>query len=170
MPRTKTKTPVAPSRLRGFRALPRLLATDLQALYAEVNRRHFGGRLPHVTVRWSPRLKVAGQIVKSNRLILLGLEYHCHFPRDVRSTLKHEMVHLLHWNHDEAFRRECRRVGGAVNCKTYPGIFRPYKYIYECPGCGSRHPVRRRIHAACARCGGGRRRGEFRLLLVEYLA
>lgn len=169
MPRTLQKAPRLPERLNRFAAVPRLLRVDLQRMYDEINRRHFGGRLPAVTVRWSTRLKVAGQIVKSNRLILLGLEYHCHYPRDVRSTLKHEMVHLVHWDHDEAFRRECRRVGAAVNCKTYPGIFRPYKYIYECPGCGRRHPVRRRIHAACARCGKGGRKDDFRLLLVEYL-
>lgn len=158
-----------PERLRRFPALARLERIDLQAMYDAVNRRQFGGRLPAVTVRWSTRLKVAGQIVKSNRLILLGLEYHCHYPRDVRSTLKHEMVHLLHWDHDEAFRRECRRVGGAVNCKTYPGIFRPYKYVYQCPGCGRRHPVRRRIHGACARCGKDGRPEDFSLRLVEYL-
>ena len=160
----------APRRLEEFRSLRRLLRIDLQRLFREIDRRHFGGTLPAATVRWSPRLKVAGQIVRSNRTILLGLEYHCHYPRDVRSTLKHEMVHLLHWDHDAGFRRECRRVGAAVHCKTYPGIFLPYKYVYQCPGCGSRRPVRRRIRAACARCGPGTRRGRFRLRLVEYLA
>jgi len=160
---------VPPARLGGFPALRRLLRLDLQALFAEINRRHFGGRLPRAAVRWSPRLKVAGQIVRSNNLILLGLEYHCHYPRDVRSTLKHEMVHLLHWDHDAGFRSECARVGAAVNCKTYPGIFRPYKYVYQCPGCGRRHPVRRRIHAACSRCGHGLPAGRIRLRLVEYL-
>ena len=169
MPRASRKTAAAPDRLREFPALRHLRRVDLQALYASLNRRHFGGRLPRVTVRWSPRLKVAGQIVASNRTILLGLEYHCHYPRDVRSSLKHEMVHLLHWDHDDGFRRECARVGAAVHCKDYPGIHRPYKYVYQCPNCGRRHPVRRRIHAACARCGKGFNRGRFRLRLVEYL-
>ena len=159
-----------PRRVRAAHGFQRLLRTDLQALFDEANRRHFGGRLPRVAVRWSPRLKVAGQIVRSNRLILLGLEYHCHYPRDVLSTLKHEMVHLVHWDHDADFRRECARVRAAVHCKTYPGIFRPYKYVYQCPNCGGRHPVRRRIHAACARCGRGFFEGRFRLRLVEYLA
>ena len=169
LPKWSSRIAEPPERLREFPALDRLLRVDLQRLFDDVNRRHFGGRLPTVTVRWSPRLKVAGQIVQSNRLILLGLEYHCHYPGDVRSTLKHEMVHLLHWNHDASFRRECRRVGASVHCKTYPGIFRPYKYVYQCPRCGSRHPVRRRITAACARCGKGVYRGRFRLRLVEYL-
>jgi len=169
LPPARITSPAAPARLRGFPALRRLLRVDLQRAFDDLNARHFGGRLPRVTVRWSPRLKVAGQIVRSNRLILLGLEYHCHYPRDVRATLKHEMVHLLHWNHDADFRRECARVRAAVHCKTYPGIFRPYKYVYQCPGCGARHAVRRRIHAACARCGRGFFRGQFRLRLVEYL-
>jgi predicted SprT family Zn-dependent metalloprotease len=165
----RTKRLAPPRRLAEFPCLDRLLRLDLQRTFRDLNRRHFGSRLPTVTVRWSPRLKVAGQIVRSNRLLLLGLEYHCHYPEDVRSTLKHEMVHLLHWNHDQAFRLECERVGAAVHCKTYPGIFRPYKYIYQCPNCGARHAVRRRIHAACARCGRGIFRGQFRLRLVEYL-
>ncbi len=170
MPGTRKKPSEPPERLGSFPALSRLLRLDLQQLYDEMNSRHFGGRLPRVTVRWSPRLKVAGQIVRSNSLILLGLEYHCHYPRDVRSTLKHEMVHLIHWDHDSDFKRECDRVRAAVHCKTYPGIFRPYKYVYQCPSCGRRHPVRRRIHAACASCGRGFFRGQVRLRLVEYLA
>jgi predicted SprT family Zn-dependent metalloprotease len=168
--RTPAKVAAPPGRLRGFPAAARLLRVDLQRLFEETNRRRFGGRLPRTAVRWSTRLKVAGQIVRSNRLILLGLEYHCHYPRDLRSSLKHEMVHLLHWDHDEAFRRECRRVGAAIHCRTYPGIFRPLKYVYQCPGCGMRHAVRRRIHAACARCGKGFFRGQFRMRLVEYLS
>ena len=167
---SKKKSCAPPGRLQAFPVAARLLRLDLQRLFDDCNRRHFGGRLPRVAVRWSTRLKVAGQIVRSNRVILLGLEYHCHYPRDIRSTLKHEMVHLVHWNHDEGFRRECGRVGAAVHCKTYPGIFRPYKYVYQCPSCGRRHPVRRRIHAACASCGKGFFRGRFRLRLVEYLA
>lgn len=170
MAKSPWKPEASPDRLGGFPALARLQRLDLQRLFDDLNRRHFRGRLPRVTVRWSPRLKVAGQIVRSNRLILLGLEYHCHYPRDVRSTLKHEMVHLVHWDHDDDFRRECARVRAAVHCKTYPGIFRPYKYVYQCPNCEARRPVRRRIHAACARCGRGFYKGRFRLRLVEYLA
>jgi predicted SprT family Zn-dependent metalloprotease len=162
--------PAIPERLRRFEALERLLAMDPQDLYDTLNRRHFGGRLPRSTVRWSPRLKVAGQIARSNRVILLGLEYHCHYPGDVVSTLKHEMVHLLHWNHDEAFRRECARIRAPLHCRTYPGMFRPFRYVYECPSCGLRHRVRRIIHASCPRCGRGVFRSRHRLLLVEYLA
>ncbi len=170
-PVPKTVKPPAdpPARLRRFPAMERLLAVDLQELYSDLNRRHFGGRLPRMTVRWSTRLKIAGQIVKRNRLIVLGLEYHCHYPRDLASTLKHEMVHLVHWHHDENFRRECARVRAAVHCKTYPGMFRPYKYVYQCGACGARHRVRRVIHASCARCGHGVYKRRFRLRLVEYL-
>jgi predicted SprT family Zn-dependent metalloprotease len=162
--------PRIPERLRRFAALDALLAQDLPALFDGINRRHFGGRLPRSAVRWSTRLKVAGQIVRSNRVLLLGLEYHCHYPADVVSTLKHEMVHLLHWNHDEAFRRECARIRAPLHCRTYPGMFRPFKYVYACPGCGLRHRVRRIIHASCARCGRGVFRSRHRLRLVEYLA
>jgi len=168
LPSTK-RLPEPPDRLKDHRLLPRLLAFDLDDLFQSLNLRHFGGRLPRTSVRWSTRLKVAGQIVRSNRQILLGLEYHCHYPDDVASTLKHEMVHIVHWNHDDAFRRECERVRAAVHCKTYPGIFRPYKYVYQCPGCGLQHRVRRIIHSACSRCGKGAYRSRFRLRLVEYL-
>jgi predicted SprT family Zn-dependent metalloprotease len=145
---------------------------DLQALFDGQNRELFGGRLPRCVVRWSPRLKVAGQIVREEGLIRLGLEYHCHYPADVLSTLRHEMVHLVHWDHDAAFRGECLRVGAAVRCRTYPGIFRPWRYLYQCPTCGARRAVRRKIRAACRGCGRGARRdaARARLRLVEYLA
>jgi hypothetical protein len=158
-----------PVRLRRFPVVHRLLALDLQATFDELNRRYFRGRLTRMRVRWSTRLKIAGQIVKRHRLIMLGLEYHCHYPRDLRSTLKHEMVHLIHWHHDESFRTECARVRAAVHCKTYPGMFRPYKYVYQCPVCNRRHRVRRRIHSTCSRCSQGRSRSKFRMRLVQYL-
>lgn len=167
---TPTAAPIAPpQRLLRFPSVHRLSELDLVALYDELNEEYFDGALPRMRVRWSTRLKIAGQVIKRHRLILLGLEYHCHYPRDLRSTLKHEMVHLVHWHHDEDFRRECARVGAAVHCKTYPGMFRPYKYVYQCPECGMRHRVRRTIDSSCARCGKGVYRRKYRLRLVQYL-
>jgi predicted SprT family Zn-dependent metalloprotease len=142
---------------------------DLESLFDEINERWFDNELPPYHVTWSKRMKVAGHIDRPGQFISLGLEYHCHFPRDVRRTLKHEMVHLVHWNHDEEFRRECRRVGAAVRCKTYPGMFRPVKYLYECPSCGTTVRTRRRISSACARCGDGWYEERFRMRLVQHL-
>ncbi len=170
MPTALASVHAVPERLRRFPPLPRLLDSDLQDLFDRLNRVWFRGRLPRLEVRWSQRLKVAGQIERRRRRILLGLEYHCHYPADLESTLKHEMVHLLHWNHDRQFRRECARVGAAVHCRTYPGMFRPFRYLYQCPGCGQRYPARRILHAACARCGRGAYRPRYRLRLVEFLS
>lgn len=147
----------------------RLLSLDLDAIYRELNRKHWRGRLPPVRIEWSTRLRVAGQCVGRRGPIQLGLRYHLHYPRDLRRTLKHEMVHLIHWSHDEAFMAEARRVGALIYARSYPGIQWPFRYVYECPSCGSRYRSRKRVSLACARCGNGGYRERYRFRLVKTL-
>ena len=158
------------SRAQVERRRARLLSLDLDAIFRELNRRHWRGRIRPTEVTWSTRLRVAGQCLTPRGPIVLGLRYHLHYPRDLRRTLKHEMVHLLHWSHDEAFMEEARRVGALLYAQEYPGIRWPVRYVYECPSCGFRYRTRKRIHLACARCGGGNYRVKYEFKLVRVLA
>lgn len=147
----------------------RLLRLDLEEIYRELNRKFWRGKLPRVRVEWSTRLRVAGQCLSKRGPIQLGLRYHLHYPRDLRRTLKHEMVHLIHWAHDEEFMAEARRVGALIYARVYPGIQWPYRYLYECPSCGARYRSRKKVSLSCARCGDGDYRARYRFQLVKVL-
>lgn len=147
----------------------KLLSIDLEELYDEMNQRHWKGRLPRVKIEWSSRLRVAGQCSSPKGPIRIGLRYHVHFPRDLRGTLKHEMVHLIHFNHDDAFEREVRRVRGLLHARPYPGMRWPYRYVYECPTCGRLYRSRKRVALACASCGAGEYSSRHRFRLVATL-
>jgi len=157
-------------------------ATELQALYSELNLEYFDNLLPPCRITWSRRLtRTAANIDVRRCLIhlslpllidsfrrdsLFGPEHRvcgvlCDSPeRALREILKHEMIHLwlhvrgLPSGHTAEFRAKANAIGQP---KTRHDITLPAPrsgWIYTCPVCSTEFTRRRRYGrpVACARC------------------
>ncbi len=152
---------------------------ELDALYARINARFFGGELPLCQMKWSRQLtRAAGNIDVKGRVVKLSVpllidafstietSYEiCGVMCDSRERaleeiLKHELIHLwlhecgLPSGHTREFRLQARRIGQP---KTRHGIARPLPksgWVYSCPRCNAQIVRRRRFArlVACATC------------------
>lgn len=131
---------------------------ELQRLFDRFNWTYFGGKLPDVRIEYSTRMLSAGSYTPHQKLIKIGRKYHEIFPADIDDTLKHEMIHILHFKHDAAFRAEAARIGTSVRARAHPLLRKPPRYVYVCRNCGQRYPRQKRlVMASCGSCSSGRR-------------
>lgn len=142
--------------------------SDLYRLFDEYNWLYFGGKLPKVRIEYSPRMSSAGSYTPSQKLIRIGRKYHELFPEDISDTLKHEMIHLIHLNHDKAFRAEANRIGTSVKAKPHPALHKPPRYIYACPNCGREYPRQKRLRmSSCGSCSPRHYDDRYKLRLLR---
>ncbi len=126
---------------------------QLYRLFDRYNWLYFDGKLPKVRIEYSNRMLAAGAFYLKEKLIKIGRKYHEVFPDDITDTLKHEMIHIIHFRHDAAFKRVAKRIGASVKAQYHPTLRRPARYIYECPGCRMEYPRQKRIRmASCGKC------------------
>ncbi|HWR82510.1 MAG TPA: SprT-like domain-containing protein [Candidatus Deferrimicrobium sp.] len=152
--RAVTATPSESIRLSST-GLPE--AAELYRLFDQYNRAHFNGKLPRVRIEYSERMSSAGSYLPDRRLIRIGRRYHEIFPEEVTDTLRHEMIHILHLNHDAAFKSVAGRIGASVKARSHPSLRRPPRYVYVCRACGRQFARQRRIRmASCGYCTPGR--------------
>jgi predicted SprT family Zn-dependent metalloprotease len=144
---------------------------DLYRLFDRYNWLFFEGRLKRPRIEYSSRMTSAGAYIPGGRLIRIGRKYHELFPDELADTLKHEMIHLLHINHDATFKAEARRIGASVRAKSHPTLQKRPRYIYHCPRCGSEYPRQKRLRmASCGSCSaGGRFDSRYKLVLKASL-
>ncbi|MBK7143538.1 MAG: hypothetical protein IPH75_15850 [bacterium] len=129
---------------------------ELYRLYDALNFRYWNGKLPAVTIQYSTRMLSAGSYTPHNKVIKLGRRYHELFPAELVDTLKHEMIHILHYYHDAAFKREAERVGTTIKATFHPSLQRPPKFVYVCPACKREYPRHKRlIMHSCGTCSRG---------------
>ena len=159
----------APTPVPG-EALPTV--TELYRRFDLFNWMYFAGKLPRVRIEYSSRMTAAGSYTPHEKLIKIGRRYHEVFPTDIDDTLKHEMIHIIHFYHDAAFKREAKRIGCMLKARPHPSLKRPPKYLYQCPNCGKEYPRQKRLRmASCGYCSdGGRYDDRFKLRLVESRA
>ncbi len=132
--------------------------SELYRMFDRFNWLHFDGRLPRVKIEYSTRMSSAGSYTPQRRLIRIGRKYHELFPEELTDTLKHEMIHILHFHHGTAFKAEAARVGASIRAKAHPSLRKPPKYIYACPDCGREYPRQKRLRmASCGLCTSGRK-------------
>lgn len=145
--------------------------SDLYRLFDRYNWLFFEGRLKRARIEYSNRMTSAGAYIPSGRLIRIGRKYHELFPDELADTLRHEMIHLLHVNHDAAFKAEARRIGASVRARSHPALQKRPRYIYHCPSCGSEYPRQKRLRmASCGSCSvGGRFDSRYKLVLKASL-
>ncbi|MDX9857326.1 MAG: hypothetical protein RBT76_06025 [candidate division Zixibacteria bacterium] len=143
--------------------------SELYRRFDLFNWMFFAGKLPRVRIEYSSRMVAAGSYAPHEKLIKIGRKYHEIFPEDVDDTLKHEMIHIIHFHHDAAFRREAERIGCMLRARSHPSLVRPSRYIYQCPNCGRRYGRQKRLRmASCGYCSDrGRYDDRFKLRLVE---
>ncbi len=142
---------------------------ELYRMFDLINWLHFGGKLKGVKIEYSSRMSSAGSYSPRRKLIKIGLKYHRLFPDEIGDTLKHEMIHIRHINHDAEFRREAERIGASVKARSHPSLERPPRYIYICPKCGQKYPRQKILRmASCGDCSpGGRYDARFKLVLYK---
>ncbi|MCB2202022.1 SprT-like domain-containing protein [bacterium] len=161
----RERIPVPPRAERD--ELPSL--SELYRRFDLFNWMYFAGKLPRVRIEYSNRMTAAGSYTPEKKLIKIGRKYHEIFPNDVDDTLKHEMIHIIHFYHDAAFKREAKRIGCMLKARAHPSLKRPPKYLYRCPGCGKEYPRQKRLRmASCGYCSEkGRYDDRFKLRLIE---
>lgn len=152
----RQQTPVAAEAIRLVQTkLPSV--EQLYRMFDVYNWTYFKGKLPRVTIEYSRRMTSAGSYIPSRKLIKIGRKYHELYPDDITDTLKHEMIHVLHFKHDAVFKAEAQRIGVSVKAKFHPSLRKPPRYIYVCPNCGKQFPRQRRLRmASCGYCTSGK--------------
>ncbi|MCP4567278.1 MAG: hypothetical protein GY841_06840 [FCB group bacterium] len=144
--------------------------SDLYRMFDIYNKQYFDGRLPQVKITYSKRMLVAGGYYPSKREIRLSIKYHTLFPDEVYDTLKHEMIHIIHFKHNAVFKKTARRIGASIRANEHPSLRRPPKYIYVCPGCLTEYPRHKRLRmASCGRCSKNEFDPLFKLILKKRL-
>ena len=138
MPIARTTAVDAPERLRSFPSLRRLLATDLQTLFDELNARHFGGTLRALPIQVSRRLtrrlghyapapRSTGEAPGAAEIAISRRHIRRDGWEEAAQTLLHEMVHQwqdesgLPLDHGPAFRRKAREVGVVPSARRAMG-------------------------------------------------
>ena len=69
----------------------------LYQLFDKFNILYFNNKLPQVKIEYSTRMTNAGSYTPALKLIKISKKYHEIFPSDIEDTLKHEMIHILHF-------------------------------------------------------------------------
>ncbi len=161
----------------------------LEAIFQEINEKHFDGFLDAPVLAWNSRLRsAAGRFIPGNRKFFRQapptIEVASYLLEEsgaealIRDTVAHEMIHHWLWvrrkpyGHTEEFLTKMRLMG-ATRYNPVPKLRGP-KYIYRCPACGKDFPARRKLGVlACLECckkeSGGKFDRRFKLEMVEQL-
>jgi predicted SprT family Zn-dependent metalloprotease len=139
---------------------------DLYQRFREYNIKYFAGKLPTPCIRYSGRLLAAGLFVRGRQEIVISRKYHRLFPDEIDDTLKHEMIHIIHFNHNKEFKQEADRIGASYRAKSHKELKLPARYIYFCRVCKTEYPRRKRlISASCGKCSPSRFDPKYKLNL-----
>ncbi|MCH7691298.1 MAG: SprT-like domain-containing protein [candidate division Zixibacteria bacterium] len=131
----------------------------LQHLFSRFNFLYFNGKLTRPAIEYSDRMTCAGSYTPVKNLIKISRKYHAIFPQEIEDTLKHEMIHIIHFNHNVAFKAEAERIGASLKAKTHQSLRRQTKYLYVCPSCGLEYPRQKKVRMSS--CGSCSRKGRF---------
>ena len=142
---------------------------ELYRMFDRYNEKYFENKLPLTRIEYSSRMTNAGSYTPALKLIKISKKYHQIFPDDLEDTLKHEMIHIIHFYHNADFKREAVRIGTTLKAKSHPSLRRKPKYLYLCPGCKKEYPRQKRLRmASCGDCSEkGRFDNRFKLKLYK---
>ncbi len=155
-----------PQSTHRFGELPTI--EELYRLFDLYNSIHFDSALPKPTIEYSTRMLAAGSCEPVRRRIKIGVRYHRIFREELEDTLKHEMIHLVHFHHDKRFKAKAAELGVSVHAKFHPDLKREPRYLYQCPACKAQYPRQKRLReTSCGSCSGGAFDSRFKLHLVR---
>ena len=143
--------------------------SELDRMFDRFNWMYFEGKLPKVRIEYSSRMTSAGSYTPDRKVIKIGRKYHEVFPGELADTLKHEMIHILHFRHDRMFKVEANRIGASVRARTHPLLQKSPRYVYECRHCGRLYPRQKQLRmASCGICTPGKKYdSRYKLSLVK---
>ncbi len=141
---------------------------ELYRLFDLYNAIHFDNALPSASIEYSTRMLAAGSCEPVRRRIKIGVRYHQIFREEIEDTLKHEMIHLIHFKHDKRFKAKAAELGVSVHAKFHPDLKRPPRYLYQCPTCRTQYPRQKRLReTSCGLCSRGGFDRRHKLALVD---
>ncbi len=142
---------------------------ELYLLFDKINITYFDNKLPQAKIEYSTRMTNAGSYTPALKLIKISKKYHEIFPDDIEDTMKHEMIHIIHFYHNAEFKKEAARIGTTLKAKPHPSLRRKAKYLYLCPGCKKEYPRQKRLRmASCGSCSDkSKYDNRFKLKLVK---
>lgn len=130
-----------------------LSVEKLYQLFDKFNQQYFENKLPLTKIEYSNRMTNAGSYTPALKLIKISKKYHEIFPLDIEDTLKHEMIHIIHFYHNAEFKKEAFRIGASLKAKSHSSLRRKAKYLYICPGCKKEYPRQKKLRmASCGSC------------------
>jgi len=87
------------------------------------------------------------------------------------AVLKHELAHLVHYNHGPGFAALCKKMGIKTHTdETFKNIkYAKPKYNYKCPACGQTFPRTQKFKGivSCAECGQKKYNKKYELVLMD---
>jgi predicted SprT family Zn-dependent metalloprotease len=133
------------------------LLCALQEEFARLNAIHFAGRLTCPEIELSRRKTYGGYYQPHrHRIVLSWQAYREHGWAETLNTFRHEVAHIVHPNHSQAFWAISFKLGATQRYAAAPLAAKPRpapRYVYACPACGRLTPRYRRIRlASCAIC------------------
>ncbi len=133
-----------------------MLIARLWGEFHRLNTVHFEGRLALREIRFSTRKQYGGYYRRSESLIVLSWPAYAAFGwEETLNTFRHEVAHLVHWNHTAEFWKLAVKLGSTQRYARIPeDREHAYcRYVYECSACKARVFRRRRlVRSSCARC------------------
>ena len=161
-------TEAASSDAREF-TRPEELACFLAVEFRRLNETYFAGILVTPVIDVSVRKTYGGYYQPvSHRIVVSWQAYREHGLQESLNTFRHEVAHIRHLNHSQAFWSLAKQLGAAKKYAASPvaSRLRPQRYTYQCPACGIQiHRSKRIRRSSCAKCDG-KFNPEFQFILV----
>jgi predicted SprT family Zn-dependent metalloprotease len=131
------------------------VADRLRSEFDSLNAVHFNGALTPPQIVLSRRKTFGGYYRPSDHKVVLSWQaYVEHGWDETLNTFRHEVAHIVHFNHSRAFWDLTVRLGCTRRYAAAPLRRRKRRrYVYACPRCGQRVVRYRRLRSAsCGVC------------------
>jgi predicted SprT family Zn-dependent metalloprotease len=149
------QTIIQPS-LFSFRQTPAEVLRALQAEFDRLNAHHFKGELKVPVIDLSRRKSFGGYYQPGrHRIVLSWQAYEEHGWEEILNTFRHEVAHIVHFNHSRAFWDLAYQIGVTKRYASRPlkQPRTPHRYVYECAVCHRRVYRNRRMRkSSCGSC------------------
>jgi predicted SprT family Zn-dependent metalloprotease len=129
---------------------------DLVAEFHRLNAVYFDNGLKMPAIILSRRKSFGGYYQPARHRIVLSWQAYEEFGwYETLNTFRHEVAHIVHFNHSRAFWELAYKLGATKRYASRPlkQPRTPHRYVYECAACHRRVYRNRRLRkASCGSC------------------